>query len=175
MQLLERREQISSEIQRFLEALSNDGFDIGVRESLKAHQLAAILAEQNLGIERSQYRAMFTALIARDLDEQRRVAELLDSVVNDARLPAPSRSPSVSTTATALPRNPKHLGKILAAIAAVVAIVVFFGLAYVTPIISTPATGPKIESNRGSFANPLPAVTTAAAWQRRAATVAPLL
>lgn len=119
----------AGEIARFLAALTNDGFNIGVREALRIHQLSGILNERNLTPSRSQQRAMFSALIAHDSAEQRRVAELFDATFSGPE-PAPPLLPAApaAPTTPAAPESPKRLGRFLAAIAAIAGIGLFFYL-----------------------------------------------
>jgi hypothetical protein len=119
----------SGEIERFLAALAKDGFDIGVRESLRMHELSAILTERNVAPTHSELRAMFAALIAHDSTEQRRVAELFDATFNDAE-PGLRPLPPTPTTARTpeAPPSPKQLGQLLAAIAAIAGVGLFLYL-----------------------------------------------
>jgi hypothetical protein len=149
--MIQASERSSGKIERFLDMLTSDGFAIGVRESLKVHRLSDILAKRNLSLKSNNARAMFTALIARDSTEQRRVAELYKSIFDDERPPPPPPPPPGPAAAVALPLDPKFLGQTLAAIAAMAMIALFF-LVY----NKTSETGPilpKTEIQAGSKSN----------------------
>jgi hypothetical protein len=156
----------SGEIERFLAALAKDGFDIGVRESLRMHQLSAILTERNMAPTRSERRVMFTALIAHDSTEQRRVAELFDTIFYDAK-PALRPLPLARATQTSeAPRSPNQLGQLLAAIAAIagVGLFLYLYLLHTRPPQSSPTPIVEHVGKVGAPPAPAPGLPGSAKW-----------
>jgi hypothetical protein len=102
-------------VDRFLDRLALDGHAIGIRESLNVHRLAGKLNERQVSLAENQAaRAMMTAVIARSPAEQRRIAELYDSVFSPvAETPKAITFPAAPTK-IAPPQNAESLGRLLA-------------------------------------------------------------